>query len=121
MQRSMRILASAAAGVAILLIEAYRLAVRPLLIGACKFHPTCSEYAIEALRTHGLWHGGWLATRRILRCHPFTLGGIDPVPEAAATPGGPDSQPCQYAGGTGSEPAAGCPGNNRRLRGACSK
>ena len=55
--------------------------IRPLLIGSCKFCPTCSEYAIEALRIHGLWRGSWLAIRRICRCHPFGPGGIDPVPD----------------------------------------
>ncbi len=69
------------AGVFILLIRAYQLALRPLLVGCCKFHPSCSEYAIQALRMHGLWHGGRLATSRLLRCHPFTPGGIDPVPD----------------------------------------
>jgi putative membrane protein insertion efficiency factor len=66
--------------VLILLIETYRLALRPLLIGACKFHPTCSEYAEQALRLHGPWRGSRLAAKRLLRCHPFTPGGIDPVP-----------------------------------------
>ncbi|MFQ5490817.1 MAG: membrane protein insertion efficiency factor YidD [Phycisphaerae bacterium] len=66
---------------AIALIQAYRLALRPLLIGHCKFCPTCSQYAVGSLRKHGLRRGGWLALRRICRCHPFTKGGIDPVPE----------------------------------------
>lgn len=76
-------------GAAVLLIRAYQLMVRPLLIGACKFQPTCSDYAIQALRLHGPWRGGLLAARRLLRCHPFTPGRIDPVPEAdtqTATP-----------------------------------
>ena len=76
-----RIPGSLATGVVIVLIQGYRLAVRPLLIGSCKFHPTCSEYAVEALRAHGLWSGGSLTLRRLLRCHPFTPGGIDPVPD----------------------------------------
>lgn len=46
----------------------------------CRFLPTCSEYAYVALRRHGLWRGGWLAVWRLLRCHPFTAGGFDPVP-----------------------------------------
>jgi len=54
--------------------------IRPHLIGTCKFCPTCSEYAIEALRTHGLLRGIALAFWRILRCHPFSAGGLDPVP-----------------------------------------
>jgi len=64
----------------LLLISTYQGLVRPLLIGSCKFCPTCSEYASEALRVHGLWRGGWLALRRLVRCHPFSPGGIDPVP-----------------------------------------
>ncbi|MHC5110629.1 MAG: membrane protein insertion efficiency factor YidD [Planctomycetota bacterium] len=62
------------------LILAYRFAIRPFLIGSCKFYPTCSQYALEALETHGLLRGARLAAWRILRCHPFTAGGIDPVP-----------------------------------------
>lgn len=64
----------------ILAIRMYQFGVRPLLIGSCKFCPTCSEYAVIALRRHGLLRGGALAARRLLRCRPFTTGGIDPVP-----------------------------------------
>lgn len=69
---------------AVFLIRCYQSVVRPLLIGSCKFCPSCSEYAIEALQTHGLWRGTALALRRVFRCHPFSVGGIDPVPEAAS-------------------------------------
>lgn len=69
----------------IALIRGYQAMVRPLLIGSCKFCPTCSEYAIEALQLHGLWRGSWLAVCRICRCHPFTPGGIDPVPKPDQT------------------------------------
>jgi len=65
---------------AVLLIRGYQGMIRPFLIGTCKFCPTCSEYAIEALRRHGLLRGSWLALRRVLRCRPFTPGGYDPVP-----------------------------------------
>ena len=58
----------------------YRLLLRPLLPRACRFHPTCSDYALAALRGHGALRGGWLAARRLLRCHPFTEPGFDPVP-----------------------------------------
>lgn len=68
------------AQLAIRLVWAYQFSIRPLLIGHCKFCPTCSEYMVEALQRHGLWRGGWLGLRRLLRCHPFTRGGIDPVP-----------------------------------------
>lgn len=66
--------------IGIAFVQAYQLVLRPLLIGTCKFHPSCSEYAIEALRRYGLLRGGWLAVRRIVRCRPGTIGGIDPVP-----------------------------------------
>lgn len=48
--------------------------------GVCKFHPTCSQYAYEAVGKYGLVRGSWLGARRVLRCHPFTVGGFDPVP-----------------------------------------
>ena len=65
---------------AILAVRLYQVTLRPLLIGGCKFCPSCSEYAMEALRRHGLIHGSRLGVRRVLRCHPFSPGGIDPVP-----------------------------------------
>jgi putative membrane protein insertion efficiency factor len=61
-------------------VRGYQVALSPLLIGSCKFCPTCSAYCIGALREWGLWRGGWLALRRLGRCHPFSMGGIDPVP-----------------------------------------
>jgi putative membrane protein insertion efficiency factor len=64
----------------VFLIRCYQAALRPFLIGSCKFCPSCSEYAIEALQAHGPWRGAILAVRRVSRCHPFTPGGIDPVP-----------------------------------------
>lgn len=67
-------------GVLVFGIRAYQFALRPLMIGSCKFCPTCSEYAVEAVRRHGPWRGGGLAVRRLLRCHPWSVGGIDPVP-----------------------------------------
>jgi putative membrane protein insertion efficiency factor len=80
----------------ILFIRAYQCCLRPFLIGQCKFLPTCSEYAIEAIRIHGPIKGGWLALKRILRCHPFSRGGIDAVPAAhtnAGKPGTPGGAP----------------------------
>lgn len=71
-----------AATALVLLVRAYQFAVRPMLSGACKFHPSCSEYAIEAVTAHGPWRGGWLAVRRLARCRPFATGGYDPVPQA---------------------------------------
>lgn len=72
----------------ILMIWAYQLALRPFLIGSCKFQPSCSEYAAQALARHGLSRGMWLSIRRICKCHPFGPGGIDPVPEPAAPTSG---------------------------------
>lgn len=69
----------------LVLITLYQGLVRPLLVGSCKFCPTCSEYAATALKTHGLLRGGRLGLRRILRCHPFSPGGIDPVPKRPAS------------------------------------
>ncbi|MCW5889382.1 MAG: membrane protein insertion efficiency factor YidD [bacterium] len=61
-------------------VHAYRLLVRPILPPACRFAPSCSTFALEALRTHGAWRGSRLAIRRLLRCHPWNPGGYDPVP-----------------------------------------
>jgi putative membrane protein insertion efficiency factor len=61
-------------------IEAYRLLLSPLLGGHCRFWPSCSAYAEEALRRHGAGRGTLLAVRRVLRCHPFHRGGVDLVP-----------------------------------------
>ncbi|MCK9380505.1 MAG: membrane protein insertion efficiency factor YidD [Sulfuritalea sp.] len=64
----------------LLLIRAYQLAISPMLGSRCRFHPSCSDYAIEALSRHGLVRGSWLALRRIGCCHPWHPGGYDPVP-----------------------------------------
>jgi len=69
-----------AVGVAVFAIRCYQAIIRPHLIGSCKFHPTCSEYAIDAIVQHGLFRGLELALRRVSRCQPFTPGGLDPVP-----------------------------------------
>ncbi|MBM4269197.1 MAG: membrane protein insertion efficiency factor YidD [Deltaproteobacteria bacterium] len=66
-------------------IRAYQLALSPLLGPACRFTPSCSEYASEALLVHGPARGSWLAVRRIARCHPLVEGGFDPVPPAVPT------------------------------------
>ncbi|MBM3488608.1 MAG: membrane protein insertion efficiency factor YidD [Alphaproteobacteria bacterium] len=68
---------------AIGLVQCYRFVLSPLLPRACRFEPSCSAYALEALRRHGAIAGGCLAIRRILRCHPWGGQGYDPVPERA--------------------------------------
>ncbi|MDT8385226.1 MAG: membrane protein insertion efficiency factor YidD [Gammaproteobacteria bacterium] len=75
----------------ILIIRAYQYLLSPLLGPSCRFYPSCSCYAQEALQQHGVIKGGWLALRRLLRCHPWHPGGIDLVPGQDA-PGGTHSQ-----------------------------
>lgn len=62
------------------LIKAYQMMISPYLGPACRFYPSCSEYASQAIDRYGLWKGGWLAGKRLSRCHPFHPGGVDPVP-----------------------------------------
>jgi putative membrane protein insertion efficiency factor len=62
------------------LVRGYQLLISPFVPPSCRFHPTCSHYAIEALQKHGALKGAWLALRRIVRCHPWHPGGHDPVP-----------------------------------------
>jgi uncharacterized protein len=62
------------------LIRGYRRFISPLFPPTCRFQPTCSQYAVEAIATYGTIKGSWLAINRILRCHPFHPGGYDPVP-----------------------------------------
>jgi putative membrane protein insertion efficiency factor len=61
-------------------IRFYQLAISPIMPAACRYYPTCSNYAIEAIDKYGALKGGWMAARRIMRCHPFRPGGYDPVP-----------------------------------------
>jgi putative membrane protein insertion efficiency factor len=64
----------------ILLIRMYQLFISPLLGPSCKYHPTCSQYALEAYRQHNFFYASWLTVWRVLRCNPFSKGGYDPVP-----------------------------------------
>jgi putative membrane protein insertion efficiency factor len=64
----------------LVVFRAWQIVLSPLLGPSCRFHPTCSRYAAEAVRRHGALRGGWLAARRVGRCHPFHEGGLDPVP-----------------------------------------
>ena len=68
-----------AATVLLLLVKTYRYGISPLFPPSCRYVPTCSEYALEAVSRYGALRGGWLALRRILRCHPFAAGGYDPL------------------------------------------
>ena len=66
------------------LLRGYQLLLSPMLGPRCRFYPSCSNYAIEALRVHGAARGSWLAARRVGRCHPWNAGGFDPVPPKGA-------------------------------------
>ena len=68
-------------GALVLLVRLYQRLISPLLPPACRFYPSCSAYAVQALERHGAVRGSWLTVRRLCRCHPFHPGGIDPVPE----------------------------------------
>jgi uncharacterized protein len=84
-------------GLLIVLLHAYRYTLSPLLHmlapgGGCRFHPSCSAYALEAVRTHGAFKGGWLALKRLARCHPLGGHGYDPVPHSCSCTGSADPQ-----------------------------
>lgn len=64
------------------LVRLYQLLISPLIGPVCRYYPSCSRYAIQALETHGALRGSWLAARRVLRCHPWSPGGVDLVPPA---------------------------------------
>ena len=68
--------------VLLVLIGAYRVLLSPVLAPSCRFYPTCSAYAVEAIELHGPLRGSWLTVKRILKCHPWHSGGVDPVPPA---------------------------------------
>lgn len=64
----------------VLLIRGYQRYISPAFPARCRFYPSCSQYALEAITRHGALRGSWLAARRLARCHPFHPGGVDPVP-----------------------------------------
>lgn len=68
--------------VLVALVRAYQVVVSPFLGQTCRYYPSCSSYAVTALERHGVLRGGWLAVRRLLRCHPWSPGGVDHVPDA---------------------------------------
>ena len=69
----------------ILPIKFYRYAISPMMASHSRFYPSCSAYAIEAIELHGAIRGGWLAARRLGRCHPWNAGGVDPVPPSSCS------------------------------------
>lgn len=69
----------------ILLIRAYQLCLSPYLGKNCRFYPTCSSYAIEAVTRYGVWAGGILTIKRLCKCHPWHPGGVDPVPTSSSS------------------------------------
>lgn len=73
-------------------IRLYQLLLSPLIGNQCRFHPSCSNYAMEAIDRHGVLKGTWLAARRLGRCHPFHPGGFDPVPAVRAANVNPDTR-----------------------------
>jgi len=64
----------------VLFVRGYQVAISPILPASCRYYPSCSAYAVEAIEKHGALRGSWLAMKRIGRCHPFRPGGYDPVP-----------------------------------------
>ena len=70
----------------VLLLRGYRFLISPLYGDVCRYYPTCSAYALEAVTEHGSLRGSWLAVRRIARCHPWAAGGVDPVPPSSHGP-----------------------------------
>lgn len=81
MDRVVVLLRSLPAKTALFAITFYRAAISPLFPSCCRYRPTCSEYGLTAIERFGFRRGGWLALKRIFRCHPFHEGGYDPVPE----------------------------------------
>lgn len=73
------------AGLLVLLVRVYQWTLRPFIGAHCRFEPSCSHYAIEALHLHGAGRGSMLAARRVLRCNPWVAGGVDPVPGRSCT------------------------------------
>jgi putative membrane protein insertion efficiency factor len=70
----------------LILVRGYQVCLSPFLGQNCRFYPSCSHYALEAIGRHGAMKGGWLATKRLCKCHPWHPGGVDPVPEQSSTP-----------------------------------
>jgi putative membrane protein insertion efficiency factor len=82
MRDVVRLIVSLPARALLLLLKGYQRFISPMRPPTCRFYPSCSQYAVIAVRRHGALHGSWLAARRLLRCHPWNPGGIDDVPPA---------------------------------------
>lgn len=84
------------------LLRVYRALISPLYGEVCRYYPSCSAYALEAVQVHGSMKGSWLATRRLARCHPWAAGGVDKVPprkvRARKPPAAPPASPCRESG-----------------------
>ena len=81
----------------LLLLRAYKLGISPFLGQNCRFYPSCSEYAAEAIREFGALKGGALATRRLCKCHPWHPGGLDPVPEKSPASSSATARGCSHS------------------------
>ena len=77
----------------LLLVRGYQVAISPLLAQRCRFYPSCSAYAVQAQQAHGALRGGWLAARRLGRCHPWNPGGVDHVPTGRGRSAAPPTEP----------------------------
>ncbi len=73
-------------------VRVYQLIISPFLGNNCRFYPTCSQYCIEAMQTHGVLKGLWLGIKRVSRCHPFCEGGVDPVPPSSSSSPAPNNK-----------------------------
>ena len=83
------------------LLRAYRSLISPLYGQVCRYHPSCSAYALEAVTRHGAFRGSWLAVRRLVRCHPWAAGGYDPVPPRDVTSARSEEPECDFFGAIG--------------------
>ncbi|MBC7499119.1 MAG: membrane protein insertion efficiency factor YidD [Herminiimonas sp.] len=79
------------------LVRAYQLGISPFMAPRCRFHPSCSNYAIEAIGVHGAARGGVLAAKRLCRCHPWNPGGFDPVPQKPSEPSSTTARGCGHS------------------------